>query len=57
VHAHIWWHQPLDLDRTNMFGTERAARVHTEDPARCEFWPVEVDDLMPRIVDALSRVR
>jgi glycosyltransferase involved in cell wall biosynthesis len=57
VHAHIWWHQPLDIDRTNMFGTERAARVHTEDPARCEFWPVEVDDLMPRIVDALSRVR
>lgn len=50
---HVWWGEPLRLDTTRHFSAERSARAYTEDPAREEFWPVEVSDLMEKIRAAL----
>ena len=57
VYRHVWWREPLDLESTPPFDPARKARSLSEDPARAEFWPVPVDDLMPRIDDALQRIR
>ena len=57
VYRHIWWREPLDLESTPPFDPARSARSLTEDPGRAEFWPVPVDDLMPRIAAALQRIR
>jgi len=46
---HVWWNEPLQLDRTEHFSAARKPRAFTEDPCDAEFWPVDVSDLMPRI--------
>lgn len=57
VYRHIWWREPLELESTPPFDPARVARALSEDPGRAEFWPVLVDDLMPRITEAVRRVR
>ena len=57
IYRHVWWREPPDLESTPPFDPARKARSLTEDPAQAEFWPVQVDDLMPRIEDALRRIR
>jgi glycosyltransferase involved in cell wall biosynthesis len=54
LYRHVWWAEPLELEATRHFSAERAARSFTEDPASAAFWPVPVDDLMPRIERALE---
>ena len=56
VYQHVWWGEPLQLEKTLHFSPERKPRSFTEDPARSDFWPVPVDDLMPEIHAALARV-
>lgn len=57
IYDHVWWGKPLDLQNTAIFDSERPARPFTEDPARPEFWPVDVADLMPRIQATVEDVR
>lgn len=52
---HVWWGKALDLASTRYFSKERKARAFTEDPSDAEFWPVPVDDLLPRIHTAVGR--
>lgn len=55
VYDHVWWGCPLDLESTLIFEKARGTRSLCEDPARAEFWPVPVNDLMPQISVALKR--
>jgi hypothetical protein len=55
LYRHVWWGEPLQLDRTRHFSPERKSRSFTEDPARADFWPVPVADLMPEIHAAIER--
>jgi glycosyltransferase involved in cell wall biosynthesis len=57
IYRHVWWREPLELESTPPFDPARKARSLSEDPAQAEFWPVNVDDLMPGIEDALRRIR
>ncbi|HVR38716.1 MAG TPA: hypothetical protein VMU84_06445, partial [Thermoanaerobaculia bacterium] len=57
IYRHLWWREPLDLESTPPFDRSRAPRSLTEDPSRAEFWPVPAGDLMPRIEEALKRIR
>jgi glycosyltransferase involved in cell wall biosynthesis len=57
IYRHVWWGERLDLESTAPFDPSRIARSLSEDPGDAEFWPVRVDDLMPRITEALGRVR
>ena len=54
---HVWWGEPMQLETTQHFNPTRTARAFTEDPARAEFWPVAVDDLMPEIEKAIGRLQ
>ena len=56
IYRHIWWREPLELESTPPFDPTRTARSLSEDPAQEEFWPVRVDDLMPRIQEAVGRI-
>jgi glycosyltransferase involved in cell wall biosynthesis len=56
IYRHVWWGEPLELEKTAHFSPERQARSFTEDPSRADFWPVPVEDLLPDIHAALSRV-
>jgi glycosyltransferase involved in cell wall biosynthesis len=56
LYRHVWWGEPLELEKTRHFSPERKPRSFTEDPARSDFWPVPVDDLMPEIHGALQKV-
>jgi glycosyltransferase involved in cell wall biosynthesis len=53
----VWRGTPLRLEQTRHFEPSRTPRSFTEDPAREEFWPVPVADLMHDIEAALERVR
>jgi glycosyltransferase involved in cell wall biosynthesis len=55
IYRHVWWGEPLNLETTKHFSSERKARSFTEDPSRADFWPVPVDDLLPEIHAALDR--
>lgn len=55
IYRHVWWGDPLDLEKTRHFSADRKSRSFTEDPSRADFWPVPVDDLMPAIHAALCR--
>lgn len=57
IYRHLWRGTPLDLAGTAHFSPERKPRSESEDPSRAEFWPVDVGDLLPRIVDAVTRMR
>jgi glycosyltransferase involved in cell wall biosynthesis len=57
IYRHLWWHEPLELESTPPFDPTRTARSLSEDPGQAEFWPVRVDDLMPRILEALRILR
>jgi glycosyltransferase involved in cell wall biosynthesis len=57
IYRHLWWREPLQLDSTPPFDPARTARSLSEDPIRAEFWPVTVDDLMPQIEEAVTRIR
>src|SRR5262249_8277352 len=57
IYDHLWWKQPLDLENTAHFDSARTARSFTEDPSGEEFWPVDVSDLMPKILNALLLVQ
>ncbi len=56
IHRHLWFGDPLDLEQTRIFSPERRPRSFSEDPAEAEFWPVETQDLQPKIQAALQRV-
>jgi glycosyltransferase involved in cell wall biosynthesis len=56
IYRHVWWGEPLQLERTRLFSPDRKPRSFTEDPARSDFWPVPVDDLLPEIDAALEKV-
>ncbi len=53
IYRHVWWGEPLDLEKTRHFSPERKPRSFTEDPALAEFWPVPVADLLAEIHAAL----
>lgn len=53
---HVWWGTPLRLEETAHFDPSRTSRSFSEDPARPDFWPVSVTDLMGDIAAALERV-
>lgn len=57
IYRHVWWREPLGLESTAPFDPARTARSLSEDPNCAEFWPVSVDDLMPRIEEAVKRIR
>lgn len=54
IYRHVWWGETLQLETTRHFSSERKPRPFTEDPALAAFWPVAVDDLMPKIERALG---
>ncbi len=54
LYHHVWWGEPLDLSGTTHFGPERKPRSFTEDPADPDFWPVPVDDLLPKIGECIA---
>ena len=54
---HVWWGTPLALEKTAIFDPQRGTRWFGEDPAEAEFWPVDVSDVLPRIREAVGRVR
>ena len=54
IYQYVWWNEPLGLERTQHFSSERTHRSFVEDPSFEEFWPVPVDDLMPQILRALG---
>lgn len=56
LYRHVWWGEPLQLEKTRHFSPDRTPRSFTENPARSDFWPVPVNDLMPEIHAALERV-
>jgi hypothetical protein len=56
LYHHVWWGQPLELEKTRHFSRDREPRSFTEDPAHSTFWPVPVDDLMTEIHAALKKV-
>jgi hypothetical protein len=56
LYRHVWWGEPLQLQKTRHFSPERKSRSFTEDPGRSDFWPVPVDDLMPQIHSALRKL-
>lgn len=56
IYRHVWFKAPLELEKTEHFGSARVPRAFTEDPADPAFWPVPVDDLLPSIIDALCSV-
>lgn len=56
IHEHVWWNAPLDFSQARHFDLARGDRSFTEDPARAEFWPVDVQDLRESIDAALARV-
>jgi len=56
IYRHVWWGEPLNLEKTAHFSPERKARSFTEDPRRSEFWPVPVGDLMHEIGRALAKL-
>jgi glycosyltransferase involved in cell wall biosynthesis len=56
LYRHVWWGEPLQLEKTRHFSPDRKPRSFTEDPSRSDFWPVPVDDLMPEIHAALEKV-
>lgn len=57
VYRHIWLREPLALESTPPYDPARTARSLSEDPGQAEFWPARVDDVMPRIEEALRRIR
>jgi glycosyltransferase involved in cell wall biosynthesis len=57
VYRHVWWREPLDLTSTPPFDPSRGARSLSEDVRDPAFWPVPVADLMPRIDEAVARLR
>jgi len=57
IYRHAWRGEALRLTGTAHFSEERTTRSLTEDPARPEFWPVDVSDVMERIASALQRIR
>jgi hypothetical protein len=56
LYRHVWWREPLRLERTKHFSRERRPRSFDEDPSHPDFWPVPVDDLMPTIHAALEKI-
>lgn len=56
IYRHVWWGEPLDLEKTAHFSAERVPRSFTEDPSDAEFWPVPVDDLLETIRGVLTRL-
>jgi len=54
IYRRVWWGEPLALEKTRHFSAERQPRPFTEDPIQREFWPVNVDDLMPEIESTLE---
>ena len=56
LYHHVWWNEPLQLEKTRHFSPERQPRSFTEDPGCRDFWPVPVEDLLPEILAALARV-
>jgi len=56
IYRHLWWGEPLELEVTRHFSPERKPRSFTEDPALEKFWPVDIEDLLPRIQAAMRRV-
>lgn len=57
VYRHVWWREPLNLASTPPFDPSRGGRSLSEDVSDPAFWPVRVDDLMPRIDEAVGRLR
>ncbi|HEX7808739.1 MAG TPA: hypothetical protein VF608_08440 [Thermoanaerobaculia bacterium] len=55
VYRHVWWGKQLALETTRAFERERGTRSLVEDPSVAEFWPVPVDDLLPRIRAAIAQ--
>lgn len=55
IYRAVWWGEPLALEGTRHFSREREPRAFTEDPARADFWPVLVEDLLPGIHGALRQ--
>lgn len=53
IYRHVWRGEPLDLEATAHFAPERRPRSFCEEPARQDFWPVPVADLLPQIRAAL----
>lgn len=49
IYQHVWHGHGLDLKSTQVFSTLRKPRSFIEDPSEVNFWPVQVDDLLPRI--------
>jgi len=56
LYRHVWWGEPLQLEKTRHFSNERGSRSFNENPGCVEFWPVPVEDLMPQIRVALERL-
>ncbi|HVE73185.1 MAG TPA: hypothetical protein VNI54_17590 [Thermoanaerobaculia bacterium] len=57
IYRHVWWREPLRLESTPPYDSKRTARSLSENPGCMEFWPVPVEDLMPRIDEAVQRIR
>jgi glycosyltransferase involved in cell wall biosynthesis len=55
IYEHMWWRKPLALESLRLFDPQRGTRALTEDPREAEFWPVPVEDLLPRIREAIAR--
>jgi glycosyltransferase involved in cell wall biosynthesis len=56
LYRHVWWREPLQLEKTRHFSLDRKPRSFTENPGHGDFWPVPVEDLMPQILAALAGV-
>ncbi len=56
LYRHLWRGEPLDFSGTAHFSRERKPRSLSEDPRLEAFWPIRVDDLMPRIHAVLQRM-
>jgi len=56
LYRHVWWGEPLQLEKTRHFSPERKARSFTEDPGCSDFWPVPVDDLIPQIRSVIKKL-
>jgi hypothetical protein len=55
IYRHVWWRAPLDFTGTAHFSPDRTPRALTENPADEDFWPVDVADLMPRIIEIVRQ--
>ncbi len=52
---HVWRVEPLALATTRYFSPERRPRSLSEDPVEEAFWPVDVADLMPQIIESVRQ--